>query len=178
MGSTKATALRRWRRWSSCRVNSATSTASGGVCVCAASRSASAWAMRSRLGRLSAKRRASELRMVRAALSLDGEPSVVNPARASLVDFSERSWTFTRLGSFRSSKNKSRNSSRVRVNTKSSSPEPSPAPEPLPPPGGGFAMVSPTVKSWLPGRTKSRVPLSPPRPNEGSLRLFVEIEIF
>ena len=71
---------------------------SGGRFACSASSSASSAFNSASDGRLSATRRAMELRMVRTRLSRAGGPSVTKPARTGFGDFMSLSRALMRLG--------------------------------------------------------------------------------
>src|SRR6185437_3000297 len=135
----------------------------------------SAW-----LGRLSARRRPNELRIVRSRLIWVGAPEVEMPARRQTLFGVSLSVVRTRFGSSRSSKKMSRISSCVMVNSKSSSPSPESDASfpPCPAPVFGLSIVSPGVKSLLPGSTKSRSPeVRGSRRKRGSLVPRAEILI-
>ena len=114
------------------------------------------------LGRRRPIRRAIDWRMVRDMSTWDGVPSTLMPARAGAIASVATTWLFTRSGSSRSSKNRSRNSSRLSTKRKPSCASPSPWPAPLPPPPplppGGRLIRSPLENSLLPDRTRSRWP--------------------
>ena len=96
-------------------------------------------------------------RSERTILIRPGWPSLAIPARTVLNSSNPDSCRLIRLGNSKPSNIKSRNSSCERVNEKSSIPSPEslalpPLPCPLPP--SGRAILSPSEKCLLPGRTR------------------------